>query len=327
MRQILLPVGLMALLNVPALAQQEAELRYKFEVGRPVTYRVSRDADLDGSFRFPGLDQRQKVSLKNVIEFSVRPFRDDKNSGRVSVRVDRIAVDAEAAGDRVRVDTEDKAPPATPAGFAAAVVSKLLGREFEVEVTRRGEIKRAEGIANALADAGKEVGLPAEKSREFLNTFDETSVAGVLLNGLWPKLPEERIRVGDSWKQPVAAPWGKQPADGKPLAEIEYTLRSVEIIDGKRLARIAVQVKADPEVLKNLKLDLPMPQVQGLDLVLGLKTWESDGEIVLDLTEGRLLRSKLDTRLEFNVSADLGGQPVGLELKYDGRELTEAVGK
>jgi hypothetical protein len=329
----------------PASAQ-EAELTYKFEPGQRQVYRITQDVEVEGRLKLPVIEQKYRAALKNVIELSARVApggiaRDDKDKeagkdkdakavpakgkSRLVVRVDRITVEGELDDQKLRLDTEHKAGGDFDiAAMGGQLLSTVTGKEFDAEVTARGEVTDAAGLKRLATDAAKELGLPL--SAEVLAKTDERSVAEGLLRPVFPLLPDGAVKVGATWRQPVAV--GAVAAGGLPARiEAEYTLKSVGLdAEGRKVARVSVSVRPDTEALKNLRIPLPTPQIQGVDVTLGVRKWVSDGDLVFLLSEGRLLSGKIDSQLELVAGADIGGTTLGVELKYDGRDRVDLVG-
>jgi len=295
---------------------EDVVLRWRFDPGTRQAFRLTQSVDLDFALQIPGFDKKQKMSAVHLSEWSARSIRGDDTGGKVEIRMDRISFETTADGKTAKVDTDEKSDEASPLALLGKGIGKLLGKGFEVDLSPQGAVRGTEGLRRVVEDALKELGVPVDD--QLLAKLDESMVAEVLCRQSWPRLPEGKTAVGASWKLPVAG-------TGLSALEAECTLKAIEQIDGKKAARVSVNIRADDKALAALRFVLPLKQLQGADLTVGLKKWESEGEFVILLDAGTLLRSKMDTRLELTVGTEVAGSTLGVEVKYDGRESVQSI--
>lgn len=319
-------IALTAGVLAPALAlraDEPVELRHRIEPGVRAQYRLTLDTDVTFRLDIPAFNRKWTAGLHGELEWAARATRKDADGGRVAVRPDRIAVKGTLQGNDVRFDSHDKVEPTeATARILRAAADKLLGREIGLELASDGRLTKAADLMEPLREALRELGLPV--APDAIGRLDDTTVAAVFARQAWPMLPAGKVKPGDTWTETlIPGPEGR-PA----LVETVYTLRAVETVDGRRIARIKVAVKPDPAALALVKGgNLPLPKLQGLEPELTLQRFESDGELSLLVEDGTLLASKLDTRLEFSAGVTFAAGRFGVSLVFDGRHRVDRLDK
>lgn len=277
----------------PARAE-DLPLRWKFAPGDSQRYLMTQTASLDLH-----LDGASGVvaEVHRVFDFewSVESVAAD-GTASISVRVTRVALRVVGPG---RQETEyDTQSVEESRGFAATLAplfKTLLKSELKAEMNPRGELSQLQipEDLQVLLDS-----KPPGKALGKLGSKDD--FRSLLQLGL-PAFPEsDSLAVGQQWEEDRQL---ENVAIGKPTAHTVYQWESIRQHEGEQLAvivpTISIRLTDSP-----LRLTDPIAGDQDTQIVGEKNT----GEILFNLTAGRLQSSRIELQLE--LSTPDGGQSV-----------------
>lgn len=259
---------LFAFLTSAAPAHAQSPLRWKLKPGESLAVTIDQDTDSDVSFS--GKKATTRIELKLVLGWNV--IAADNAGFKIRQSIDQIQqkLTTQQAGT-IEFDSASKAKPTGQSRDLADALRPLIGAQFDMTMTPRGEITTvdpANEAAKALL-AGLEGGQNA----------DATARAAVeqMLRRPLLVLPDRPINVGETWT--VSS---ERPTVAGPLKiDTTYKLAGLADQNGQPIARIAMSANFTPA-----------PGGQ-----LTVKSPEHNGELQFAIGDGRLIGIKQQQKL------------------------------
>jgi hypothetical protein len=275
-----------ALLFVQANGTRGQELRYKFEPGQKLHFNLAQNMSL--AFSGVGVpDQTMTLEQVNEMLWTVQEINED-GTARIRQTIERIKMSVAAPSS---IDFQyDSASGEEPSGTTAAKVMPLLtalvGAEFEMSMSPRGEVlevKVPERVSEALqksAGAG-----------ELGEMFTEAGFKK-LVQQASPTFPEGDLEPGREWTQVIQLP-GSKP-ESQQTVTTKYRYLGQEDVERKKLDAIAMEVE--------MKLNLAgLADQAGAEVAV--KTQRSEGKMYFDREAGRLHASALEGSMDMEITA------------------------
>jgi len=266
---------------------EDGSLRWKFTPGDSQLYRMTQAARMDLH-----LDGESDIvtEVHRVFDFqwSVESVAAD-GTASISVQVTRVRLHVVGpGGQETQYDTQSDQQSRGFALTLAPLFKTLLESELKAQMNSRGELSQLqipEDLQNMLSSR------PAGKARGQLGSADDFQ--SLLRLGL-PALPEsDSFAVGQQWKEERKL---ENSPFGSPRAQNVYRWEATRQLQEEQLALI----------VPTTSISLNESAVGGEEALITGQ--ESAGEILFNLTAGRLQSSQIEVQLELN-STD-GGQPV-----------------
>jgi hypothetical protein len=280
----------------PARAQEKVTLRLNLKPGQ--TYTLSQTTHQEINQTIGGNPQTMKQAF--TFTYSFKPSKVDPD-GTIhgTYKHDAITVKMQGPGGQVDYDSSrDKEPPTNP---MAKPFAALVGKELQVVMTPRGEVKELKGADEILAAVLESMGdLPeqvrATAKQQMESQFGEAAMKESFeqMTAIYPKDP---VAVGESWdvEHRVTA--------GMPMViNTTYTLKSLD--GGRATLDFKGTAKTDP--------DAPAGIVPGAKFSLeGTQT----GSLALDQATGWIASGTLKQAMDGKMSVDVGGQQVEVPMQ------------
>lgn len=170
-------------------AQDKAELRWKFEKGRELTYKQTQKQTME----FAGTAMEQENSQTQV--WTVKDVAPD---GTATIETKCVAVAAKASG-AMEFDYDSDKDKEVPENPQVAMMAKMVGKSFTLKMTPAGKIVEMKGFDALMEDLLKDLGDDAGPMKEMLKQMlsDETMKSS--MQQLAPMLPEKAVGPGDKW--------------------------------------------------------------------------------------------------------------------------------
>jgi hypothetical protein len=282
---IILAIGtFVTFLFATSATNAQQELRWKFEPGQKLNYNMVQDMTI-GVAGGPLGDQNMKLNqVMNMIWNVV----DVNSEGSAVIRQKFDRVTTKMTMPQVGVIEYDSASDQAPVGLAAMLApmyKALTEAEFELTMTNRGEIKDVkipEKLLEALKNSPNAAALGDLTTPEgFKKMMSQSALV----------LPEKQPQTGElsSTKTEMNLPTG-----GKQIVEATYRYEGTKEVDGVTCAVFQPTMKMTYEGENQ-------PTI---------KEQESTGEILFNITAGRLHSSKLDQNMVME-------QAAGMQMKLD----------
>lgn len=265
-------------------------LRYKFTPGQTHRYAVTQK--MVQSVATP--ERTVKITLTQTMDTRQKiDAVDAEGVASVTQTVERVRMDMDLPqGRKVQYDSAAKEPPEGIAKAYANAVGSLVNRPIRMRLTSRGEARKVEVPADALAGLKKSVGPAAEIAAP----ENLTQLANLAL------FPEDPVSVGQTWKHEATV---TNPAFGKLVIQTTYRYEGEEMRQGRKLDKISSQ------------MTLNLAEKGGV-AAMKIKAQEGQGTIYFDPAVGLIVESSATSRLKMAASV------AGLTLDQD-MEMTNEV--
>ena len=258
---------LLALLISAVPAQGQASLRWKLKPGESLAVTIDQRTDSDVSFS--GKKATTRIDLKLVLGWSVTAAENTGFKIRQSIDQIQQVLTTQQAGT-IEFDSSSKVKPTGQSRDLADALRPLIGAEFDMTMTPRGEITAIEP-ANEAAKT-----LFAGQGGQNADATARVTVDQMLRRPLLV-LPDRPINIGENWS--VSS---ERPTVAGPL-KIDTTYKLIDLADqnGQAVARIAMSANFTPA-----------PGGQ-----LTVKSPEHGGELQFAISDGRLIEIKQHQKL------------------------------
>jgi RNA polymerase sigma factor (sigma-70 family) len=267
--------------------------RWRFQKDRPF-YQEVTTTTLQ-ILEVMGNDTRQQQ--QQTFYFRWTPLERRPDGGWVvKQKVEGVKMDLDIGDNKLRFDsTREGDAPSPLADFCKA----LVGAEFRVTLDRRFRVRKVEDrdeFLDKVSRANPALGTlwPQILNADAMRREAET---------LFPALPEEPVRPGDSWA------W-KSMLDLGPLGDCRNT--TTYTYEGRegQLDRIGIDCLLEYRVSARKKANLPFVVKEGK-----LERATGTGKLLFDRARGRLARLELELQLYGPVTLSMGRDSVGVILK------------
>lgn len=213
----------------PASTSAQTLLRWKLKPGDALTVEI--DQHTDSEVGFSGKLAKTKIDLTLKLAWKVTAAGNEGFTVRQTVERIQEKLETQDMGT-IEYDSAATARPTGQARELAESVKPLIGAEFDLTMTSRGEITAvtpANDIARALLTA-------SEKPNETANTQDGLQQ---MLRRPLIVLPDKAVNPNDIW----TVNSDRTTAAGPLKLDTTYRLES---IDDKSVAKIGINAKAQP---------------------------------------------------------------------------------
>lgn len=264
---------------------EETTLRWRFQPGEKLDYRMMQTAKLDLTLA-GGSKLVTKVERTFDFHWSVQSV-DPNGMGTIAVQVTAVKLRVMGPGGQEAV--YDSAGEEEPRGFAATLIplfKALLNSELVARVSPRGaliDFEIPEDLETILRrkPAGKALGQLGSAA----------DLESLLRLGL-PELPDSDVTVGGQWEVERSVEVGTL---GPLVAHTTYHWESTRDENGEQLARIVATT--------TIRFVEPKEGAP----VISSEQQLSSGEILFNLTAGRLESSARNEGMDLSI--DEGGEP------------------
>ena len=263
MQTLLLVV--LPLLCQPLAAQESKLLRWKFREGEKLTLTCTQTIDTKRTVQ--GRSAQMSMILTSQMDWTVNSV-DAKGNAKIAQSFRRLTAKLNAAnGSSITFDSGSKIKPTGLAKDVAERLIPLIGKEFTVGMTTRGEItdvKLSEELEEAIEDAAG-----AKEARADL--FSKQGITD-LMKQFAIKLPEKAVAKGAKWatKHKTSLPIGKLQLENK------FTYQGASVVAGRSVLQIGLA--------SDVKVATPAKRTK-------LKKFENRGTIQFDEIRGRLAKA------------------------------------
>ncbi len=179
-----------------------------------------------------------------------------------------------------------------------------------MEVTPRGVVKSFTGYAQLVADLIKDKPLAAQFSGG-----GSDNMAKLGAQGAWVVFPEKAVKPGEKWENPLEMELGGL---GVIKGTETVTLLSIETRDGHSIAKLSTT----SDMSFDLKLDMGTAKVSGK-----ISTANSSGTAEFDITAGKLLKQSGEVTLSGQLSVEVNGMTIPLQMTQTVSSEQEALDK
>jgi len=248
--------GFVLLLIATEFCSAQTLLRWKLKPGD--AFAVAIEQKTDSQVGFSGKQAKTKITLDLKLAWKVTAGASDGFTIRQTVDSIRETLETPDMGS-IQYDSSSSARPTGQARELADSIKPLVGAEFDLVMTPRGEISSAtpaNDIAKVLVSGGG-------KSNADIAAQDGLQQ---MLKRPLALLPEQEVRPGDTWTTTS----DRATAAGPLKLETTYRLESLE---GNLLAKIAITAKAQSSQASKTTI----------------KQHQHEGTLLFSVADGRLV--------------------------------------
>jgi|GEM_PF-5182749 len=272
-------------------------LTWKFKSGDKLGYEIEMDMSQD--IKVSDKNLSVKVVHRMWMTLAIGDVASD-GTATITQTVDRMSAEitppAEAGGgavlkydskDGVKTDADKKDPAIA---MMAPVFDAMVGKPIGMKVSPQGDVSDVK-VPDAMIDAMKKSAF-AQMSNLFTTDGIKQTASRVIV-----PLPKGDAAEGKTWDSTMEV---SVPMVGKQISKTDYKFVGTEELDGKKVAKIDLQVdsKFESEPKGQLKINI--------------KEQKSDGAVYFDNTAGRVVSSSLQDKMT-------------LELEVMGMKLDQVV--
>jgi hypothetical protein len=265
--QYLVLAPLLVALNLAGAASGQTLLRWNLKAGD--SFGVVIGQETESLVAYGAKSAATKIDVKVILGWTVTAV--DESGFSIKQSVERIEMDlATPQGPAIHYDSALRIRPVGQARDLAEALQPLVGAEFEIKLSSRGEVLKAEPVnepAKALFAANEKGGDRGDAPRATVEKLLRQSLV---------VLPEKAVTAGESWTTSSEL----ATAAGPQTQETVFTLDKMAQVDGKSQAEISMVSKLSPRVGdSSAKIGSPR---------LKIVTHEQKGKIWFAPEEGRV---------------------------------------
>lgn len=271
---------------------QQVELRWKFDEGQRLVYRMSTTSETE-------MPNNMGVMVSETIMTTAWEVLEVDATGGATVRVanERVQMNLQSPMGSMQADSADEAPPGDP---MARTLTGMAGTSYTLVFDADGKIQEVRGLEEMRDQLLEATGGAANPmaGQIFDQIASEEGIKNMMQQG-FAAFPDGPVAPGDSWDMSFDMP---MPMIGTMTTTSTLTLNRVEQRDASRVAVIdmsSTMVVTPPE-----DPDSPAAGMMELGDV------SANGTMEWDLDGGHLLRSTQVTSTQMLVRS--GGQETSM---------------
>jgi hypothetical protein len=295
---------------VSSASGQDAVLRYKWVEGDEIRYRI----ELQSNATMSGLPTVGEMTVDQhsfqVIRLTVVSVAAD-GSATLRQTFESVRMEVSSpAGKTVFDSSAADAPANASKPSIATTMAALVGESITVVVLPNGTVTKVEGMSRLLDKMTNTLGqnpMAAQVAGQLRATMSDDAMRNVFEQG-FPAFPERAVTPGDTWTRELTA---SVPILGMLTTTSTLTLKGIENSDGVALARMAVVIAMRQSQQASPSSPLPITAVFGDS--------KGEGEILFDLTRGRIQKTSLKTQMPATMSMPA---PDGSQITVQGHFAT-----
>jgi hypothetical protein len=272
---------------------QDATLRYRWVNGDEVRYRLSQQSNTTVT-GLPGVGE-MTTDQSNVQVFHMT-VEDVAADGSATLRqtFESVHMEMSSPAGKAVFDSAAADKPTDP--IAAAIgttMSAMIGESITIVLLPTGAVTRVEGMSRILDKVMKT--LPqnpamAQAIGQFKGMMGDDAMRG-LFEQSFMKFPDRAVKAGETWTGQFKM---SNPIFGALTTTMTSTLKGIESVGGASIARITVMI-AMAQDAEAKPSGLP-------GMTAKLADSKGEGEILFDITKGRLQKSSFKSEMPVTMS-------------------------
>jgi Family of unknown function (DUF6263) len=307
-------VAAIVLFTIAAPAAAQVTLRYKWNKGDVLDYRVT----LHTTSEVSGVPGRDDAKTEQMITQQITLSVDGVTpSGVATVHETVTAIRSELTSPNGLSVVDTATPSQTSQDPIAQSMAKMLaaviGQPILIVFSPDGSVRSIEGgsrlLERVVAAAGAD--RDAAMASQALTAIYSDEALRSMLEQSFPRLPPQPLKPGDTWTGQLAL--GNQ-AVGRIAADLTFTLKTVDGAANAQRATIGAAMK--------LTQALKPPAGGATRVSLALGDSHGDGQLVFDVSRGRIISNSMRTEMPSTVSM-IG--PEGTPVTFKNRVRTTAT--
>jgi hypothetical protein len=263
-------------LSLSGVVEAQTELRWKLKAGESLGVVIGQKTE--SLVAYGAKSATTNIDVKVSLGWEVTAA--DENGFSIKQTIERIKMDlAMPQGPAIGYDSESKSRPAGQARDLTTTLQPLVGAEFAIKLSPRGEVLKAEPVneaAKALFAANEKGGEAGDAPRATVEKLLRQSLV---------VLPEKAVKAGESWTTSSEL----ATAAGPKTQETTYTLEKMGQADGNSEAEISMVSTLSPRERDSLG--------KKENTRLKIMTHEQQGTILFAAQAGRVTSAEQTQKL------------------------------
>jgi len=288
------------------VAGQEAHLRYRWNKGEALRYKVTTDSTVTMS-GVPGMGDMTVGNTMTQVQVMTTDDVTADGTATVSSKIESVRMDMNTPMGTMTYDSANAAAASDPMiAPIAQMMGALIGETVTVVLGPDGAVKSVTG-ATKLAEKLKQnmpPGADAMGGLAGLDAMMSDEAMRATYGQNFASLPAKPVKPGDTWKSEVKMP---NPVGEMSMAQT-FTVKDIMLMNGRPMTRIllGLDVKVAPGGMMG-----PMSVQAG--------PGTGDGETLFDHTRGRLQKTVIHLTLPMQMSM---AAPDGTTINISGQTKT-----
>jgi hypothetical protein len=285
---------------------QDATLRYRWVNGDEVRYRLSQQ----GTTTITGLpgvgEMTTDQSNVQVFHLTVEDVTAD-GSATLRQTFESVRMELSSPAGKTVFDSGAGDKPTDPVGAAiGTTMSAMIGESITIVLQPTGAVTRVEGMSRILDKVMKT--LPQNPAMAQAMSQLKASMGDDAVRSLFEQsfvnFPDRAIKAGETWTGQFKM---SNPMFGALTTTMTSTLKGVESGNSASIARIAVMIAMAQDA------DAKPSGLPGMTAKLADS--KGEGEILFDITKGRLQKSSFKSEMPVTMSlAGPGGSDINSQM-------------
>jgi hypothetical protein len=294
----------LVVLSVGIPAQEPPTLRYRWTQGETLLYRTTQQT-VTAVSGMPGAGDAQ---LEQTVTQDVRMVVENVDAaGTATIRniIDALVMEMTSPMGTIGFDSARPAKAGDPASEAMGqMLSKFIGQSFTTVLLPTGRLEKVEGFAAMMEKMAGTTPQDPGMAAAMKGLFSEESVRN-MMSLSFGSFPDRPLKTGDTW---VNQSTMSMPVTSPVTTSITMTMKGLEGSGDARVARIgtALSMKQDPSAPA-------APNPLGFAMQIGDSS--GDGELIFDVSKGRLLRTTTRLAMPMTMAADGAGMNMKMLVK------------
>jgi hypothetical protein len=293
------------LLSVAPASGQTASLRYRWAKGDVVPYRVMQQ----GSSIMTGMPgMGEMVVDQTIVEGFHLTVEDVAADGTATLRqtVDSIRIEINSPVRNIAFDSGSAAKPDDPVTAAMSTpMQAMIGESITIVMLPTGKIVTLEGMSRLFEKVMSRMPdnpAVAEMLNQFKISMGDDAKRAMFQQG-FGSFPDHPARIGETWIDQLQT---TNPILGATTTTATSTLKSIDAGPGSSLAHVSLKMA--------MAYDPNAGPTGPRGMVVKAADSTSDGEILFDITKGRVQKTTLKSEIPMTVSMQgPDGNPITIQ--------------
>ncbi len=235
----------------------ESSLKWKFKPGQTLNYVIERG--VEGKVSLSGAEFEFQMDMTFDTTWNVKSVAAD-GTGSVEQTVDRVQINMSSplAGSMKYDSKSGEKPEAGPVwAMLQPMVEGLLGQNIKTKISPQGKVtdiefpeKMVEAFKKQQVGQNRQAGMGIGG-----NAFSERGVKELISKSVLPlpEVPGKDVSWAQAFENPI-------PGIGTQTAETKFTVSGDEVVDGKKLVKIAGVTELTFEPAENPRAELEITE-------------------------------------------------------------------
>lgn len=294
---VAVPVVLIAL-TIPAAGQDKALLKWDF--GKNKVFYQTMTTKTEQTMKV--MNNEVKQTQNQTFYFSWTVEKQEGDSVVLKQKIEGIKMEIDIGQQKISYDSV-----ANKEGQAGNVLGEffkaLVGSEFKLTIdTKTNKVTKIEGRDDFL----KKLVNANQQMRPLLEQILSEKALQDMAEPIFGAIPGKEVAKGESWTNKTTLEMGPI---GKYENDYKYTLEKVENNKATIKAETTLKYSQPQEVAGGGTSGLPF-KIKSADL----KSSNATGQVIFDVTKGRIESSTMSLNLAGELNIEIGGQTTKVEL-------------